>query len=190
MSFIPFTTEIAIVKHTKFWCLSALAAALFAGPLSLPAPAFSVITTRYGYFTHNTREAASFTTSSVPWVDLYTTTITVPAAFGPSYLRSRFAAESVCDGLGVPGICRVRVVYSNGGAPIELEPSSGVDYGFDSTDGGSQGNNSQEGHALERTSPTLLPPGSYRVIVQVSVDNPLIYFTVDDWHLTLELHQP
>ncbi|MBC7880824.1 MAG: hypothetical protein H7Y37_05770 [Anaerolineae bacterium] len=177
------------MKYAKFCCLSALAAAVFVGSIALPSSAFSTITTKQSYFTHSTRESAAFTTSSVPWVDLYTTSITVPATAGPSYLRARFTAESICDGLGVLGICRVRVVYING-APIELEPSSGTDYGFDSTSNGSQGSNSQEGHALERTSPTLLPPGTYRVIVQVSVDDPLVYFTVDDWHLTLELHAP
>jgi len=47
-----------------------------------------------------------------------------------------------------------------------------------------------EGHALERSSLWILPPGMYDVRVQISVDNAAVNFTVDDWHLVLELLAP
>jgi hypothetical protein len=181
--------EINIMKSAKSWCVSAFAAAVVASSIALPATAQTVVDTQAPYFSRNVRQPASTTTSSVAWVPLYSTTITVPAGKGSSYLRARYTAESLCE--GAAGICRVRVVYGNGMVALtELEPASGIDYAFDSTDNGVESLNSMEGHALERTSYTVLPPGMYQVTVQISVDNAAVNFTVDDWHLVLELLAP
>jgi hypothetical protein len=176
------------MQYLKSWGLSALAAAA-AVSLALPAAALTVVNTKGLHSTHNAGEQASFTTNSVAWVNLYSTNITVPNGAGSLYLRARFTAESLCT--GITGICRVRIVYGNGMVPLtELEPASGLDFAFDSTDSGAESANSAEGHAIERHAKWILPPGIYQVTVQVSVDDPFVTFTVDDWHLALELLWP
>jgi hypothetical protein len=172
------------MKRAKSWCLSAFAAALVASSMAVPASAApTVIDTRESYYSRNVRERVSTKTNSTVWVKLYGTTITIPAAIEKSVVRARFTAESLCESLAVPGICSVRVLFNG----VELEPASGLDYAFDSTDNGTESTNSMEGHALERTSYSYYPPGMYPVEVQISVDNAAVNFTVDDWHFVLEL---
>jgi hypothetical protein len=179
------------MKQATSWCAAALVAAALGPVIALPATAAPTVTdTKAPYFSRNVRETVSTTTNSVAWVNLYNTTITVPNGKGTSYLRARYTAESLCEAVGVPGICRVRITYFNGMVALtELEPASGIDFAFDSTDNGTESTNSVEGHAIERTS-NLLPPGMYQVNVELSVDNAAVNFTVDDWHLVLELLQP
>jgi hypothetical protein len=184
-------TEINIVKQVKSWYLSALAAALFAGSVALPASALTVVNTKGIILTQSASERASFATTSTSWTNLYTTNITVPAGEEGAYLRARFTAESLCTGgsAGILSYCRVRIVYGNAAGVIaELEPASGNDYAFDSTDNSSETFGSAEGHAMERTSKEALPPGAYQVTVQVSVNtNAAINFLLDNWHFAIEL---
>jgi hypothetical protein len=175
------------MKRAKSWYLSALAGALVASSVVLPASALIVVNTKSIISTQSASERASFATGNTVWTNLYTTNITVPAGQEGAYLRARFTAESSCTG-GV-GFCRVRIYVINAaGALVELEPASGNDYAFDSTDNGTATPHSAQGHAMERTSKEALPPGVYQVGVDVSVNtNAGINFTLDDWHFALEL---
>jgi hypothetical protein len=186
-AFDRLTMEIPIMRRVKYWRLSAFAAALVTSLSAAPASALTKVTTGGVIATQSSSETTASTTISVPWVNLYSTTIEVPNDKF-AYLRARFTAESLC--FGGPGFCRVRILYGiPGAAPKELEPANGNNYAFDSTDNGSKpAINSMQGHALERTSRESLPPGNYQVTVQYSVStNAAINFTLDKWHLALDL---
>ncbi len=123
-------------------------------------------------------------TPSGAWVSVpgMTRTITVPAGTS-RLLDARFTAESSCIG---GSWCSARIVYvTPTGAIVELAPASGTDYAFDSP-----GGETWEGNAMERSSPTFLPPGTYRVVVQAAKIGAVISYRLDDMHFVVEAVRP
>jgi hypothetical protein len=73
---------------------------------------------------------------------------------------------------------------------VEMEPSSGMDFAFDSTNAGADGASSWEGHAMERSRDIQTGTLGQFVTVQVqyAVTNAALTFRLDDWHLAVEAH--
>jgi hypothetical protein len=98
-------------------------------------------------------------------------------------INARFTAESGCRGSAI-GSCSVRIVAHSAatGTVTELQPASGMNFTFDSTNHG--GNDLQESHAMERS--LRLPAGHYRFGVQHAVSIGSISSSLDDWHFAVE----
>ncbi|HET9516719.1 MAG TPA: hypothetical protein VFO77_03225 [Actinoplanes sp.] len=146
--------------------------------------AHAVLTARSGgavdvhRFVH--QDVATNTTSTVfTDVPSATTSVTIPS--GQSRLfNARFSAESQCSGTS-GGYCSVRiVVVLPSGAIVELNPSSGTDFAFDSA--GSTVD--WESHAMERTS-TRYGAGTYRIKVQATRVGTATSLRLDDWTLAV-----
>jgi hypothetical protein len=117
------------------------------------------------------------------WTNVPSASVTVTIPAGTRRLISaRFNAESLCTG---PGWCSVRVIYvrASNGATAELGPQSGTDFAFDSAGG------SWEAHAIERTSTTFLPAGTYSVRVQAQRVGSSS-FRLDDYLTNVSLINP
>ena len=123
-------------------------------------------------------------TSSTVFSDVPGGTVSVNVPAGASQLvNARFTAESQCTRAlpALGGWCSVRIVAQRvGGATVELNPVAGLDYAFDSVQGGDQ----LEGHAMERS--IRLPAGAYIIRAQRAVTDPAITLRLDDWHLAVE----
>lgn len=170
------------MKYTKSWYFAALAAIAVLGTAIPPAAAApSTIETRGLIRTKLVREPATSTTSSTTFTNLHVTTIEIPAAIEAGIIRARFTAESGCSG-NVDGSCSVRVLVNG----VELLPAVSANYAFDSNNNTAQGPTNLEGHAVERSS-KLLPAGIYEVRLQGRTSNAAITFSLDDWHLSLEV---
>jgi hypothetical protein len=123
------------------------------------------------------------TTSATSFVDLpgATATITVP---GPEngLVLARFSAESACyqPGATIGNWCSVQILLD--GAP--MDPATGVDFAFDSTDAGTETSTSWESHSMDRS--LVVGPGNHTVVVQWVVTNGATIFRLDDWSLTIE----
>lgn len=156
--------------------------------VAVAVPASAVLTGRTGTFS----ERQHFLRQNDPWQTTSGTFVAVPTAAqavswtsGNRLIDARFTAESQCA--GTSGWCSVRIVIVNAsGVVTELQPASGTDFAFDSSNSG--GNDLWESHAIERSS-YYLAPGSYRVLVQAAVvgSNTL---RLDDWHLAVEVVRP
>ena len=118
------------------------------------------------------------------FTDVPGSAVTVVVPNGTTQLiNARFTAESRCT-RAVPllgGSCSVRIVAQRvGGVPVELNPVAGLNYAFDSVQGGDQ----LEGHAMERSR--RLASGIYSIRAQRAVSNPAITLQLDDWHFAVE----
>jgi hypothetical protein len=126
--------------------------------------------------------------SSTAWVDLPGAEATLTVPNGQTRLfNARFTAESICAGT-VMGQCNARIVASGPGGVVELDPAN-ADYAFDSVgvSAAVTDNNGDrmEGNAMERSK--RLGAGSWSIRVQRAVSDPRLTFTLDDWHLAVEM---
>lgn len=129
------------------------------------------------------RETVASTTNSTVWVNVpgATATFTVPANNKDVFI-ARFTAESVC--FGAAGWCPVRIL-ANG---VEMDPASGTDFAFDSSDGGAASPSSWESHSVERSRVFTAGTLALNVTIQVQymATAPGMTFRLDDWHLTVQ----
>jgi hypothetical protein len=130
------------------------------------------------------RETAATTTASTVWVNVpgATTTVTIPA-LTTDLILAQYTAESVC--FGASGWCPVRILLNG----VEMDPASGTDFAFDSSDGGAASPSSWESHAVQRSraytnSNTF--PVSVTIQVQYMTTVAGMTFRLDDWHLTVQ----
>jgi hypothetical protein len=148
----------------------------------LGSVAYSVTTSQTG----TTADSQYFFSDDVAWTTTSTVWTTVPGSWGTvtiagsnHMIDARFTAESLCENASW---CAARITVDNAAhlidPLIELSPSSGSDYAFD-TPGG------YEGHAMERFS-VFLSPGTYNVRVQAAVVGGGS-FRLDDRSLVVEL---
>lgn len=92
---------------------------------------------------------------------------------------STFSAESAC--YGGSSHCSVRILVDG----VEAFPAQGTDFAFDSSDGGTETSASSEGHAMTRSTGTLVA-GTYTVSVEIAALGGTT-LTVDDWHFMAEV---
>jgi hypothetical protein len=131
------------------------------------------------------RETTATTSSSTSFVDIPGASVAVFVPSGTSRLfLARYSAESACS--GGTGYCSVRIVARNSstGAITELQPASGSDFAFDSTDAGRETASSWESHSMDRSN--RLGAGSYTIRAQRAVTSASTTFRLDDWSLTVE----
>jgi hypothetical protein len=109
-----------------------------------------------------------------------------------AFILIRFSAESDCFAPGTQAHCSLRIMVGD----VEAEPASGTDFHFDSADGISgSARDLSESHSMDR-SVGPLGSGAYTVKVQWAVINLFegsgsgIFFTLDDWSLTVERVSP
>ena len=95
---------------------------------------------------------------------------------GRGLLLIRFTAESACTSSSPTGdYCSVKILVDG----VQAKPNSGIDYAFDTDDGGSW-----EGNAMDRS--IKVGPGLHTIQVLYAVTNTSIDFRLDDWSLTAE----
>jgi hypothetical protein len=103
-------------------------------------------------------------------------------------IMARYSAESACTGPDPEGegYCSIQIVARNNatGVITELEPASGPNMAFDSTDGGTESIASWESHSMDRS--LNLGEGSYTITAQQRVTNSDMTFRLDDWSFTVE----
>jgi hypothetical protein len=130
-------------------------------------------------------ETTAQTTSSTSFVDLpgATTSIGVPAG-ERALILVRFSGESACTQTGAgSNWCSVRILVDT----TEANPAAGLDFAFDSTNGGNETTGSWESHSMDRS--LSVGPGLHTVKVQWAVTNASTVFRLDDWTLTVERSQ-
>jgi hypothetical protein len=155
--------------------------------------AFAVVTFASGGFIERVviaRESSSstFSSTSTAFVDIPGASVSVFVSSGTTRLiMARYSAESACS--GGTGYCSVRIVARNSttGELTELQPGSGLDFAFDSTDGGRETSASWESHSMDRSF--RLGAGSYTIRAQRAVTSSATTFRLDDWSLTVEQSQ-
>jgi hypothetical protein len=108
-----------------------------------------------------------------------TTFVAVPGARltmrGRGLLLIRFSAESQCTG-GVSGNwCSLEVLVDG----VQAKPAQGVDFAFDTVDGGNW-----EGNAMERS--LKVGPGLHTIQLLEANTSSSTYFRLDDWSLSVE----
>ena len=164
--------------------IAAITAGIAAAVMAVAGVAYAVTTYRAGGYTTTQYFATSTDAWLVPTVGTWQTvpaaTVPVTISGGTRLIDATFSAESLCTGAGW---CSARIVYTGGSGTVELSPRSGTDYAFDS-DG-----DSWSQHAVERSSATYLPPGTYRVSVQ-AMRVSAAQFRLDDYHLHVALVAP
>jgi hypothetical protein len=139
------------------------------------------------------RQDTAFTTSSTSFVDIPNTQVGISVPAGTTRLiLARFSAESTCvGGSGFPPLhaCSIRIVAVNAGsgAITELQPASGLDFAFDSTDANTESIGSWESHSMDRS--LRLEAGRYIIRPQAAVTNSATRFTLDDYSFTVERAQ-
>jgi hypothetical protein len=139
------------------------------------------------------RQDTATTTSSTSFADIPNTQVGISVPAGTTRLiMARFSAESTCvGGSGFPPLhtCSIRIVAvtAGSGALTELQPASGRDFAFDSTDANTESIGSWESHSMDRS--LRLDAGSYRVMPQAAVSNSATSFTLDDYSFTVERAQ-
>lgn len=102
----------------------------------------------------------------------------------------RFSAESQCSGGGSDaGWCGLRVLIDG----VEASPGNNADYAFDSTNSGSNGTASWEGHSMDRHrcvrndgTPRIVPVQVQWRVFSSDGDTSAPEFRLDDWSLTIE----
>ncbi len=127
--------------------------------------------------------AVAQTTTSTVGIDLSgaSTAIDIPTGQTGQILAT-FSGESACY-VGL-GFCSVRLTVDG----VELLPAEGVDFAFDTTDGGTESAASWEAHAIQRVSGTLAAgTHSLKVQWQVVGGTGTTNFRLDDWALSAEL---
>jgi hypothetical protein len=118
-------------------------------------------------------------------------TVVVPANVR-ALITARFTGESACYQLGGPGAatwCSVRLVISRSGVPpVEMQPASGFDFAFDSTNVGADGRSSWESHSVERSHivPAVSATVTWVIQAQYGTTSQNTELRLDDWHLTVE----
>jgi hypothetical protein len=132
-------------------------------------------------------ETNASVTNSTSFVDVpgASTFVTVPSGT-TGIIFARFSGESSCS--GGTGYCSVRIVvqeWSPTGVPMEMEPASGLDFAFDSTDGGQETSSSWESHSMDRVL-NVAPGKTYLVQAQRATSQSATSFRLDDWSLTVE----
>ncbi len=153
--------------------------------------AFAVVTFTSGGFIERVviaRETVASSSNSTAFVDIPGASVGVFVPSGTSKLiMARYSAESACS--GGTGYCSVRIVARNSttGELTELQPGSGLDFAFDSTDGGRETSASWESHSMDRSN--RLGAGSYTIRAQRAVTSSATTFRLDDWSLTVEQSQ-
>ncbi len=152
--------------------------------------AFAVITgVRGGPITKVTiaRSTDAFSTTSTSYVNVPGGSAFIGVGSGDSALiLARFSAESVCFGAG--GWCSVRILLFGPAGAVEMNPASGSDFAFDSTDAGRSTSAEWESHSMDRSS-NVVGAGSYTVVVQAATVGSPITFRLDDYSLTVERSQ-
>ena len=132
-------------------------------------------------------ETAASVNNSLVFVDVPGANVVVTVPTGQSRLFiARFAGESQCFGAAAApaGFCSLQIIATNvAGASVPFDPSSGVDYAFDSNPAGAA-DDQWEGNAMERSK--RLGAGTYRIRVQRRVTNNTTFFRLDDWHFSVE----
>jgi hypothetical protein len=131
------------------------------------------------------RETNATTTASTTYVNVAgaSTAITVPAGES-ALILARFSAESACYGGGTAGHwCSLRIRIDG----VDMDPSSGMDFAFDSTNGGDEGPSAWESHSMDRSR--VVGPGTHVVVVQAATTNATVTLRLDDWSLTVERSQ-
>jgi hypothetical protein len=155
--------------------------------------AFAVLSFASGGFIERVaiaRETSATTSSSTSFVDIPGAAVSVFVPSGSSKLiMARYSAESACSGGTGSQYCSVRIVARNSatGAITELQPASGLDFAFDSTDAGRETASSWESHSMDRSN--RLGAGSYTIRAQRAVTSSATAFRLDDWSLTVEQSQ-
>ena len=123
-------------------------------------------------------------TTSVAWVNVTGSEMTIGVPDPSRLINARFTGESRC--YGVAGThCAMRVIAINTatGAVTELDPASGMDFAFDGVTDAIH-DESPEDHGFERSR--RLGYGTYRIVAQMAVTNASTKFILDDWHFALE----
>lgn len=128
------------------------------------------------------RETTATTSNSTSFVAVPGATTTVFVPSGESALiLARFSAESACS--GGTGYCSVRILING----AEMDPVAGLDFAFDSTDGGRETAASWESHSMDRSR--VVGPGTYTIVVQRATTSSATTLRLDDWSLTVERAQ-
>jgi hypothetical protein len=139
------------------------------------------------------RQDTEFSTQSTSFVDIPNTQVGINVPAGTTRLiMARFSAESRCvGGSGFPQLynCSMRIVAVNTatGALTELQPATGRDFVFDSTDANTETIGSWESHSMDRS--LRLDAGSYRIKPQAAVSSSATFFSLDDYSFTVERAQ-
>jgi hypothetical protein len=118
------------------------------------------------------RGAADTTTSGASYVALPGARLTMR---GRGLLVIRFTAESLCTGGVTDEYCSVVVMVDG----VEAKPAVGIDYAFDTNDGGSW-----EGNAVDRS--IKVGTGLHTIQVMYATTSGSTSFRLDDWHMTVE----
>jgi hypothetical protein len=129
----------------------------------------------------NRGDDAPSATSNMVWTNVPGAEVVLNNAH---VINARFTAESTCNGPASGG-CVVRIIADNG-AIVDLDPSSGTDFSFDTDLPGAGEVDAREGHAMERSRHL---EGAYSIRVQYAVTNAATTFTLDDWHFAVENSQ-
>ena len=122
-------------------------------------------------------------TTSVSWQNVLgaKATVTVPPG-EEALVTARFSAASTCLGTGGKGgpWCAVRIMIGD----AEGHPQSGENFGFDSSNAGTEGPASGEAHAMERFR--TVGPGEHVVKVQALPMNGATSFSLANWALVVQ----
>ena len=123
------------------------------------AAAFAVLTTAKGGPIDKVkiaRETAGSFTKSTSFVDIPGASVRVGVPSGTTRLiMARYSAESTC--YGASGWCSIRIVAVKPGTLRELEPASGGDFAFDSTNNNNEQSASWESHSMDRSARLAAP---------------------------------
>ena len=110
-------------------------------------------------------------------------TVEIPAG-GAGYILATFTAESTCT---ASGYCKVRLMIDSNGDDVftEMFPAQGADYGFDSSDNGTETGASWESHSIQRYE-TMSRGCTCTVRVERATSSATGVFRTDDWLLTVQ----
>jgi hypothetical protein len=167
-------------RSIRFWQLSAVALALLLVGSAVGVAVAGGTETRAGTVIKAVKILRSESggdvdlSGSSPVVG--STTIGVPAGT-KAILLITFSAETSC--YDASGWCGLDILVN--GSPAFPDG----DFAFDSSDGGTESQNSYESHSIQRST-NILNPGSYTVTAQFynGSGGPTIWW--DDWQLTVE----
>jgi len=115
------------------------------------------------------------TTTSTSFTDLTSTSIDIPSGSTATVVAT-FSAESACSG---GGFCSVRILIDGN----EMNPNTGTDFAFDSSDNNTETSSSWESHAIVRSRDGIAS-GSHTVAVQYKAGAGSA-FRLDDWGLSI-----
>jgi hypothetical protein len=118
-------------------------------------------------------QTTAATTSSTAFVNLGSTTITIPTGQTGRILAT-FSGEAECTGMS-PGWCAVRILADG----VEMSPVTNFDFAFTSP-----GDFFWESKSMDRIS-GVLGSGTRTITVQWRIVGPAAAFRLDDWQLTV-----